>query len=207
MGTSERSHSFSLLQRDHPHACGDKSLQEWYDSTRAGSSPRVWGQVSGCIMSGAAVRIIPTRVGTRLPPTCSNSLTRDHPHACGDKVDALVDNADTLGSSPRVWGQGKRSDVVASARGIIPTRVGTSRSGRNGRRNVEDHPHACGDKYAGLRVKACKKGSSPRVWGQDKFCPIGADMDRIIPTRVGTSGKIPLFTTLNWDHPHACGDK
>ena len=146
-------------------------------------------------------------MGTRLPPTCSNSLTRDHPHACGDKVDALVDNADTLGSSPRVWGQGKRSDVVASARGIIPTRVGTSRSGRNGRRNVEDHPHACGDKYAGLRVKACKKGSSPRVWGQDKFCPIGADMDRIIPTRVGTSGKIPLFTTLNWDHPHACGDK
>ena len=71
---------------------------------------------------------------------------KDHPHAYGDKVDALMDNADTLGSSPRVWGQVLILQAVAISPRIIPTRMGTSR--RRGCLCAEwwDHPHAYGDK-------------------------------------------------------------
>ena len=90
---------------DHPHACGDKSRMTLRMPFCQGSSPRVWGQVSGVIVDSVRNRIIPTRVGTRgyVQPTPANP--EDHPHACGDKIPVLVTVAFSLGSSPRVWGQ------------------------------------------------------------------------------------------------------
>ena len=95
-----------LLFEDHPHACGDKTRRCSRRYARKGSSPRVWGQVAigGEILG--ALRIIPTRVGTRLraeksalffriiPTRVGTSLAfsicdflkQDHPHACGDKL-------------------------------------------------------------------------------------------------------------------------
>ena len=51
------------------------------------------------------------------------------------------------------------------------------------------------------------QGSSPRVWGQDKFTMIYKDNNRIIPTRVGTSQTDFSASAYLEDHPHACGDK
>ncbi len=86
-----------------------------------------------------------------------------------------------------MWGQGKRCKDRRCHTGIIPTRVGTSSSFVKLRKLVEDHPHACGDKWD---------------LSEEEVEELG-----IIPTRVGTrhtlSGKLPLL----WDHPHACGDK
>ena len=85
--------------------------------------------------------------------------------------------------------------------------MGTSTDNHLSYLSYWDHPHACGDK-SGLSVsKLNRRGSSPRVWGQDACsCSIGSN-DRIIPTRVGTrcNGSSGVFGL--WDHPHACGDK
>ena len=71
---------------DHPHACGDKIVNEYLRHNRRGSSPRVWGQGLDALVRTVCSGIIPTRVGTR--SLCSWSLQRhgDHPHACGDKT-------------------------------------------------------------------------------------------------------------------------
>ena len=70
---------------------------------------------------------------------------------------------------------------------IIPTRMGTScpcvRAGCARR----DHPHAYGDKHAEVNQKFGSKGSSPRVWGQAVRQAQSCHMNRIIPTRMGTS--------------------
>ena len=102
-----RSGYFNLLfaQKDHPHACGDKFQREFPDVKSAGSSPRVWGQVGSIHLDGIALRSIPTRVGTRKAVTVTITPTRDHPHACGDKVFPLERGERIIGSSPRVWGQ------------------------------------------------------------------------------------------------------
>ena len=50
---------------------------------------------------------------------------KDHPHACGDKLILISDFSRVPGSSPRVWGQGKKRIIVPSELRIIPTRVGT----------------------------------------------------------------------------------
>ena len=74
-----------------------------------------------------------------------------------------------LGSSPRVWGQGRFYSCWVCIGGIIPTRVGTSLSVKASSQISKDHPHACGDKYAQYSIASLKAGSSPRVWGQ--ACP------------------------------------
>ena len=72
----------------------------------------------------------------------------DHPHAYGDKMQADGTQADFLGSSPRVWGQGSRRYSVAFRFGIIPTRMGTSSASCPIVSIFGDHPHAYGDKIA-----------------------------------------------------------
>ena len=64
VGTSFCFGRFPLTVTDHPHACGDKSVQPYLTLYGLGSSPRVWGQ--GILDEEATLgfRIIPTRVGT-----------------------------------------------------------------------------------------------------------------------------------------------
>ena len=52
---------------------------------------------------------------------------------------------------------------------------------------IKDHPHAYGDKYNVGGTTPSKKGSSPRVWGQVLKKYSDAIINRIIPTRMGTS--------------------
>ena len=73
-------------ERDHPHACGDKSSTTGSRSAKLGSSPRVWGQADFTFLCVLDVRIIPTRVGTSIVDFLLFAVDRDHPHACGDKV-------------------------------------------------------------------------------------------------------------------------
>ena len=116
------------LEEDHPHACGDKLPNNLVLYRAKGSSPRVWGQDAlGCLVKQRS-RIIPTRVGTSGDNTSLCNLTKDHPHACGDKRLMIYSLMQVYGSSPRVWGQ-----------------VGMFESNYV---DNEDHPHACGDKQA-----------------------------------------------------------
>ena len=93
-----------------------------------GSSPRVWGQARLEENGKIIIRIIPTRVGTSQIAQFVNAISKDHPHACGDKVTYDVNEAYQTGSSPRVWGQVFPRPFQVESTGIIPTRVGTRRS-------------------------------------------------------------------------------
>ena len=167
----------------------------------------MWGQVSGCYYGRGDKRIIPTRVGTSLSGSEYRPILRDHPHACGDKIISATVRRNSVGSSPRVWGQGLTPHTLGSVVPIIPTRVGTrlllsflSSSGTY-------HPHACGDKENKTNYVLPHEVSSPRVWGQG-LSALGFRLFLgIIPTRVGTSYTTGFLICQGGDHPHACGDK
>ena len=125
-------------------------------------------------------------MGTRLNSCYGMSVSRDHPHAYGDKEIITLIPCCQLGSSPRVWGQVNITVNKSTARRIIPTRMGTSRQVTPHMCKYEDHPHAYGDKFYSPQNTAVATGSSPRVWGQ-----VIGDLDTsaklgIIPTRMGT---------------------
>ena len=73
------------IDKDHPHACGDKSRYHISVLGLLGSSPRVWGQVDVAYDDHSGIRIIPTRVGTSIGSASFRGRREDHPHACGDK--------------------------------------------------------------------------------------------------------------------------
>ena len=132
--------------KDHPHACGDKSVPVFDTVPVLGSSPRVWGQDRKYTIRTKLLRIIPTRVGTSLVENISDTIDEDHPHACGDKGLMRLCARYAPGSSPRVWGQEVCVAGLCKGTGIIPTRVGTRLMKYIPDGSVEDHPHACGDK-------------------------------------------------------------
>ena len=72
---------------------------------------------------------------------------------------------------------------------------------------IEDHPHACGDKSNDDEYAVAQAGSSPRVWGQGIYNGLMKPYERIIPTRVGTRVISKYQLLAEGDHPHACGDK
>ena len=85
--------------------------------------------------------------------------------------------------------------------------MGTSYQKQCCEKPYRDHPHAYGDKKIPLFVKRSCLGSSPRVWGQVKFCGTADKNTGIIPTRMGTSCRTNVTHSVIKDHPHAYGDK
>ena len=71
------------------------------------------------------MRIIPTRMGTRLPLMLLIATLEDHPHAYGDKAIFSAYRHGGMGSSPRVWGQDFFDVSFNASYRIIPTRMGT----------------------------------------------------------------------------------
>ena len=149
----------------------------------------MWGQAAPTNIIPKESRIIPTRVGTRDTSTIVQIISRDHPHACGDKPCKDPAKSAMIGSSPRVWGEVVYDMFFIAFIGIIPTRVGTSYCWQSGHGLCKDHPHACGDKSMKMSSITSPKGSSPRVWGQDEEKDKSEEIKRIIPTRVGTSSR------------------
>ena len=66
VGTRQSVKRYLRSLRDHPHACGDKAALSLIMTVAQGSSPRVWGQGFCSVWSDMDVKIIPTRVGTRI---------------------------------------------------------------------------------------------------------------------------------------------
>ena len=187
MGTSRRFIQTVIRWQDHPHAYGDKVSFALPLVSCAGSSPRVWGQVSVTSTHLLSCRIIPTRMGTSLTVAQLQEKAKDHPHAYGDKSIAEVSRSPIKGSSPRVWGQDCLKCDTCALCGIIPTRMGTSIALVSILASAKDHPHAYGDKYHFQTMRFSYSGSSPRVWGQVRVTMNTTLAARIIPTRMGTS--------------------
>ena len=89
MGTSNVSKVNKNVLKDHPHAYGDKLSFSPVRYGRGSSSPRIWGQVILLDKIAAYDGIIPTRMGTSRYAKRIEVHSRDHPHACGDKIMAV----------------------------------------------------------------------------------------------------------------------
>ena len=166
MGTSVYPDEGDGDNRDHPHAYGDKESPNMKKLKQRGSSPRVWGQVCSFIYCRTIPGIIPTRMGTRYHLLIIQKFHWDHPHAYGDKLSKSDRTEQSLGSSPRVWGQVTGFNKSCEVTRIIPTRMGTRKMTKKEDWEAKDHPHAYGDKSIWLFQPKYFLGSSPRVWGQ-----------------------------------------
>ena len=123
-GQTAPSAASSTSETDHPRACG----ANWPSGSVAkyvpGSSPRMRGKPACRVLCSCAVRIIPAHAGQTVSPTVTETMTADHPRACG--ANGWLPHAGGLltGSSPRMRGKRAVRPRISAARRIIPAHAG-----------------------------------------------------------------------------------
>ena len=166
----------------------------------------MWGKLEAEVKVILPIRSTPTRVGKTRCAFWGRLEFQVHPHACGENDPGASITDDNNGPPPRVWGKlliwPNQHRLIRST----PTRVGkTGRSSRR-QRNVQVHPHACGENAASLLADKYCRGPPPRVWGKPVIPGHEWQAVRSTPTRVGKTKKFILIVAFASVHPHACGE-
>ena len=171
----------------------------------------MWGTDAVDVETDTGARFIPTHVGNGQPAGHAGAWCAVHPHACGERVhprrQRIADEAEAIGSSPRMWGTGPGFPCVFCWGRFIPTHVGNGScaAGAGWQRAV--HPHACGERPLGSPNTLTRSGSSPRMWGTGPGQAGKAGRNRFIPTHVGNGSPRASLWIPRPVHPHACGER
>ena len=91
--------------KDHPRACGEKPHSLNFPSKPIGSPPRMRGKVAAVATMVSAGRITPAHAGKSSLLAFSESISLDHPRACGEKTSFAMVPLETPGSPPRMRGK------------------------------------------------------------------------------------------------------
>ena len=91
--------------RDHPRACGEKSIKASFALDFVGSPPRMRGKVQTVLAVYVGVGITPAHAGKRHRQRGGDASGQDHPRACGEKAEFTAPEPELLGSPPRMRGK------------------------------------------------------------------------------------------------------
>ncbi len=153
-------------RRDHPRVCGEHAAIQNRFSRVAGSSPRMRGAphappVGRVLLSGSSprmrgaramhvhskciCRIIPAYAGSTRSRRRRGAPARDHPRVCGEHALDYDEQAQALGSSPRMRGARFLASDRRAMVGIIPAYAGSTSACRACSGPCGDHPRVCGE--------------------------------------------------------------
>ena len=152
--------------KDHPRVCGEKSLGARQGCRRAGSPPRVRGEVPFTAIPPCLHRITPACAGRSESSVLLPRTVEDHPRVCGEKTSMVVSSFASRGSPPRVRGEVKHRLSASCAPRITPACAGRREKRSNRHATKLDHPRVCGEKPFSASHRILKMGSPPRVRGE-----------------------------------------
>ena len=156
----------TVVNRDHPRVCGEKTTKSRNASGARGSPPRVRGKVIVLPPVLFCIGITPACAGKRISASARRICSRDHPRVCGEKPNDVPRKPLMLGSPPRVRGKVDKLHGRRIGRGITPACAGKRRLQRSRTRYSRDHPRVCGEKPWEEYGGKIGKGSPPRVRGK-----------------------------------------
>ena len=190
---------------DHPRVCGANRMCCSLSMRRAGSSPRVRGELPVGPLGLGWDRIIPACAG-RTPSRRSNEPDRpDHPRVCGANYMIANFKDGGHGSSPRVRGERRRHRHHGGGERIIPACAGRTPTSSAPSTHPPDHPRVCGANNVVMPLGDGLDGSSPRVRGEPAPPSPTASQARIIPACAGRTGWGRAVSRFRSDHPRVCG--
>ena len=147
-GKTSRTLESPRWNRAHPRVCGENSVHSQPLVSAGGSSPRVRGKPWDMANDPNAPGLIPACAGKTTARARSSGLAKAHPRVCGENCGGDGDNADSLGSSPRVRGKRLEQPTRPRTRGLIPACAGKTSSPKNRGYPQGAHPRVCGENSA-----------------------------------------------------------
>ena len=114
--------------RDHPRLCGEKTVQTIAAFEKLGSPPPMRGKGSFCIVGSVMRRITPAYAGKSNFKRRCETLCRDHPRLCGEKMIFGKPLFHSIGSPPPMRGKVHEVSAPNGYVGITPAYAGKSLS-------------------------------------------------------------------------------
>ena len=90
--------------------------------------------------------ITPAHAGKSMGVQRNECRCKDHPRACGEKINNQIEPAYEKGSPPRMRGKAAEYGLRWKIQGITPAHAGKSASYPAVLDESKDHPRACGEK-------------------------------------------------------------
>ena len=183
-------HRRSLLAHgsgDHPRACGEHWIDDYYRAAERGSSPRLRGTLVVEELAYFSPGIIPALAGNTSPRWRWWGRHGDHPRACGEHQEQFALRAFVEGSSPRLRGTLLMVSSGWELPGIIPALAGNTATGSGLPHATRDHPRACGEHEHLMSIKDSGGGSSPRLRGTHDVVGVRERPVGIIPALAGNT--------------------
>ena len=119
-----------------------------------GSPPRMRGKDQMFAAPRPLIGITPAHAGKSDTCPIRSGDSRDHPRACGEKLNCSLNGFAIRGSPPRMRGKALRRGASLFRNGITPAHAGKSSLPSIYCRGSWDHPRACGEKRQNPRQKA-----------------------------------------------------
>ncbi len=151
--------------RDHPRACGEQNLVKPMLPDIEGSPPRMRGTDTGYVKTNGASGITPAHAGNSLQPHSFDLLLWDHPRACGEQCEIIINRHCFKGSPPRMRGTDNATIKYFGISGITPAHAGNRMTERTSLYHTKDHPRACGEQQQTTAPDTQQQGSPPRMRG------------------------------------------
>ena len=151
----------------HPRVCGEQSESCESSLPSAGSSPRVRGTGKSAHKSPRHLRFIPACAGNRAGTMNNQSRNAVHPRVCGEQLRRSPRPVRLDGSSPRVRGTVRISELRVHLLRFIPACAGNRITTPKSTLLWAVHPRVCGEQCRSPAARLVHAGSSPRVRGTD----------------------------------------
>jgi len=113
-----------ILQKKHPHACGEDDSSCKLTNFPLETPPRMWGRRTTQIKISVHFGNTPTHVGKTLIRPHRHAKTWKHPHACGEDSESVKLRNPNVETPPRMWGRLDPSTITHWADRNTPTHVG-----------------------------------------------------------------------------------
>ena len=104
-GKSSFALAISVLYRDHPRPCGEKTARGSGKRSTSGSPPPMRGKVVSYMWCAMSFRITPAHAGKSTLMPLLYHFARDHPRPCGEKLAVIVFASPVRGSPPPMRGK------------------------------------------------------------------------------------------------------
>ena len=150
---------------DHPRVCGEHGYFVLMMKPNLGSSPRMRGTPERRFSTGGNMGIIPAYAGNTDCQRSPLARPRDHPRVCGEHDMMVINSLEDLGSSPRMRGTLRQTDLPSGHVGIIPAYAGNTSLMGFTAPCPRDHPRVCGEHLYPTIFDDSIMGSSPRMRG------------------------------------------
>ena len=149
----------------HPRACGEHNQQALQRCSYFGSSPRMRGTPTTCVVEALSKRFIPAHAGNTPNKLDISFKMPVHPRACGEHGTPRKTTIQVFGSSPRMRGTRHFDRGFPPVDRFIPAHAGNTPAASVQIHPDAVHPRACGEHLTTACLSLKTHGSSPRMRG------------------------------------------